>query len=156
MKSVTIYTDGSCKGNPGPGGWAAILLCNKHERVLSGGVPNTTNNRMELKAALQALRALNERCDVKLHTDSQYLKRAFTDGWIKKWHSNGWMTSNRQPVKNQDLWEALWNETQRHHVQWIKVKAHANNKLNNRVDRLAVKECEAVFRAKGEQQIGST
>ncbi len=146
MKKVTIYTDGSCRGNPGPGGWAAILRYKKRERVLSGGSPDTTNNRMELNAALQALKALKERCDVKLHTDSQYLKRAFTDGWIHKWHSNGWMTANRQPVKNQDLWEALWNETQKHRVQWIKVKAHANNKLNNRVDQLAVNAGKYVSR----------
>ncbi|MCY3628632.1 MAG: ribonuclease HI, partial [Bacteroidetes bacterium] len=144
MKKVTIYTDGSCQGNPGPGGWAAILRYGKKERVLSGGSPDTTNNRMELNAALQALKALKERCDVKLHTDSQYLKRAFTDGWIDKWRSNGWMTSARQPVKNQDLWQALWNETQKHSVQWIKVKAHANNKLNNRVDQLAVSAGERV------------
>lgn len=146
MKKVTIYTDGSCQGNPGPGGWAAILRYGKKERVLSGGSPDTTNNRMELNAALQALKALKERCDVKLHTDSQYLKRAFTDGWIDKWRSNGWMTANRQPVKNQDLWQALWNETQKHRVQWIKVKAHANNKLNNRVDQLAVSAGERVSR----------
>ncbi len=146
MKKVTIYTDGSCQGNPGPGGWAAILRYEKRERVLSGSSPDTTNNRMELNAALQALKALKERCDVKLHTDSQYLKRAFTDGWIQKWHSNGWMTANRQPVKNQDLWEALWNETQKHRVQWIKVKAHANNKLNNRVDQLAVNAGKYVSR----------
>ncbi|MCY3594741.1 MAG: ribonuclease HI [Bacteroidetes bacterium] len=146
MKKVTIYTDGSCQGNPGPGGWAAILRYGTEERVLSGGSPDTTNNRMELNAALQALKALKERCDVKLHTDSQYLKRAFTDGWIDKWRSNGWMTTNRQPVKNQDLWQALWNETQKHSVQWIKVKAHANNKLNNRVDQLAVSAGERVSR----------
>lgn len=146
MKKVTIYTDGSCQGNPGPGGWAAILRYGKKERVLSGSSPDTTNNRMELNAALQALKALNERCDVKLHTDSQYLKRAFTDGWVDKWRSNGWMTVNRQPVKNQDLWQALWNETQKHRVQWIKVKAHANNKLNNRVDQLAVSAGKYVSR----------
>lgn len=146
MKKVTIYTDGSCQGNPGPGGWAAILRYGKKERVLSGSSPDTTNNRMELNAALQALKALNERCDVKLHTDSQYLKRAFTDGWVNKWRSNGWMTVNRQPVKNQDLWQALWNETQKHRVQWIKVKAHANNKLNNRVDQLAVSAGKYVSR----------
>ncbi len=146
MKKVTIYTDGSCQGNPGPGGWAAILRYGKEERILSGGSPSTTNNRMELNAALQALKALNERCDVKLHTDSQYLKRAFTDGWIHRWRANGWMTATRQPVKNQDLWQGLWNETQKHNVQWIKVKAHANNKLNNRVDQLAVNAGHRVSR----------
>ncbi|MCY4673821.1 MAG: ribonuclease HI [Bacteroidetes bacterium] len=142
MKTVTIYTDGSCEGNPGRGGWAAILRYNKHERVLKGGSPQTTNNRMEMTAALKALQSLKEPCTVKLHTDSQYLKRAFTDGWLNRWRSNGWLTSNKQPVKNQDLWNDLWRETQKHKVQWIKVKAHANNKLNNRADKLAVAACK--------------
>lgn len=141
MRTVTIYTDGSCEGNPGRGGWAAILRYNKHERVLTGGSPQTTNNRMEMTAALKALQSLKEPCAVKLHTDSQYLKRAFTDGWLNRWRSNGWLTSNKQPVKNQDLWNNLWSETQKHKVQWIKVKAHANNKLNNRADELAVAAC---------------
>jgi len=134
-----IYTDGSCEGNPGRGGWAAILQYNNTERVISGGEPDTTNNRMELTAALNALKALKMPCSVKLHTDSQYLKRAFTDRWIRKWQANGWMTSKRQPVKNQDLWKELWKLIQIHDVEWIKVKAHANNKLNNRVDQIAVK-----------------
>ncbi|MCY4157993.1 MAG: ribonuclease HI [Bacteroidetes bacterium] len=138
MKTITIYTDGSCEGNPGRGGWAAILRYNKYERTLSGGSSDTTNNRMELTAALKALQALKTPCIVKLHTDSQYLKRAFTDRWIERWISNGWRTAAREPVKNQDLWHELWNETQRHRVEWIKVKAHANNKHNNRVDKLAV------------------
>ena len=141
MRTVTIYTDGSCEGNPGRGGWAAILRYNKHERVLTGGSSQTTNNRMEMTAALKALQSLKEPCAVKLHTDSQYLKRAFTDGWLNRWRSNGWLTSNKQPVKNQDLWNDLWSETQKHKVQWIKVKAHANNKLNNRADELAVAAC---------------
>jgi len=136
---VTIYTDGSCEGNPGRGGWAAILQYNNTERVLSGAEPDTTNNRMELTAALNALRALKMPCCVKLHTDSQYLKRAFTDCWIRTWQANGWMTSKRQPVKNQDLWKELWELIHIHDVEWIKVKAHANNQLNNRVDKIAVK-----------------
>ena len=139
MKEVTIYTDGSCEGNPGRGGWAAILQYNNTERVLSGGEPDTTNNRMELTAALNALKALKMPCCVKLHTDSQYLKRAFTDLWIRKWQANGWMTSKRQPVKNQDLWKELWDLIHIHDVEWIKVKAHANNQMNNRVDKIAVK-----------------
>lgn len=139
MKNVTIYTDGSCEGNPGRGGWAVILRHDRRERTLSGGSPDTTNNRMELTAALKALQALKEPCNVKLHTDSQYLKRAFTDGWIQNWRKNGWLNSNREPVKNQDLWNDLWHEAKKHHVEWIKVKAHANNKLNNRVDQLAVR-----------------
>ena len=139
MKKVTIYTDGSCEGNPGRGGWGAILRYDQHERTLSGGSPDTTNNRMELTAALKALQALKRPCNVKLHTDSQYLKRAFTDGWIRNWRKNGWLNSNREPVKNQDLWNDLWDESQKHHIEWIKVKAHSNNKLNNRVDQLAVR-----------------
>ncbi len=138
MKEVTIYTDGSCEGNPGRGGWAAILRYKKHEQILSGSSPHTTNNRMELTAALKALQSLKMPCSVKLHTDSQYLKRAFTDHWIDNWRIRGWITSGREPVKNRDLWEELWNESQKHTVQWIKVKAHANNILNNRVDQLAV------------------
>jgi len=139
MKTVTIYTDGSCEGNPGRGGWAAILKYKDKERIISGGEPETTNNRMELTAALKALQTLQTPCNVKLHTDSEYLKSAFTQRWIIKWQSNGWMTSQREPVKNQDLWKELWKQNQIHDVQWIKVKAHANNKLNNQVDRLAVK-----------------
>ena len=146
MKKVTIYTDGSCEGNPGRGGWAAILRYNKKDRVLTGGSLQTTNNRMEMTAALKALQLLKEPCAVKLHTDSQYLRRAFTDGWLHRWHSNGWLTSNKQPVKNQDLWKDLWSEAQKHEVQWIKVKAHANNKLNNRADALAVAACQDVAR----------
>jgi len=139
MKTVTIYTDGSCEGNPGRGGWAAILKYKDKERIISGGEPETTNNRMELTAALKALQTLQTPCNVKLHTDSEYLKSAFTQRWIIKWQSNGWMTSQREPVKNQDLWKELWKQNQIHDVQWIKVKAHANNKLNNQVDQLAVK-----------------
>ena len=119
MKKVTIYTDGSCEGNPGRGGWAAILRYNKKERVLTGGSPRTTNNRMEMTAALKALQLLKEPCSVKLHTDSQYLRRAFTDGWLHRWHANGWLTSNKQPVKNQDLWKDLWREAKKHEVQWM-------------------------------------
>jgi len=138
MKPIYVYTDGACRGNPGPGGWAAILIYGAYEKILCGREHNTTNNRMELTAALKALQILKTPCTVKLYTDSQYLKRAFTDRWIHRWRSNGWKNSNREPVKNQDLWSELWDETQRHHVEWIKVKAHANNKLNNRADKLAV------------------
>ncbi|MDE2730489.1 MAG: ribonuclease HI [Bacteroidota bacterium] len=139
MKDVIIYTDGSCLNNPGPGGWAAILKYGKHERVLSGHSSATTNNRMEMQAALEALIALKEPCRVRLHTDSQYLRMGFAAGWILGWRSRNWRTSSGQPVKNQDLWQALWEQAQVHKIQWIKVKAHANNRLNNRVDGLAVK-----------------
>ena len=137
MKSVTIYTDGSCLPNPGPGGWAALLKYGKHERILTGQHPDTTNNRMEMTAALEALRSLRHPCKVKLHTDSQYLRRAFADGWIRNWQSRNWKNSAGDPVKNQDLWRDLWQQSQIHNLEWIKVKAHANNILNNRVDQLA-------------------
>ena len=146
MKTVIIYTDGGCKQNPGPGGWAALLIYGKHERVLTGAARRTTNNKMELTAALEALRALKMPCHVRLHTDSTYLMNAFARNWLDKWQSNGWMTTARNPVKNKDLWQALLDESRRHTVTWIKVKAHANNKHNNRVDRLATKARKALQR----------
>ncbi|NND73136.1 MAG: ribonuclease HI [Rhodothermales bacterium] len=138
MKQVTIYTDGACSGNPGPGGWAAILRFGQHEKVVSGADPQTTNNRMELTAALEALKALKEPVKAKVHTDSAYLSRAFNDGWIDNWQRNGWRTANKKPVENRDLWESLIEATQKHEVVWIKVKGHADDEINNRVDRLAV------------------
>ena len=138
MKHITVYTDGACSGNPGPGGWAALLLYGTTERVLTGAEPLTTNNRMELMAALEALRALRERCRVTLHTDSTYLQKAFTEGWLTRWQRNGWKTAAKKPVENRDLWEALLAEAARHDVQWVKVKGHADDALNNRVDGLAV------------------
>ncbi len=145
LKHVIIYTDGACSGNPGPGGWAAVLAYGPHERVVSGAEPQTTNNRMELRAALEALRALKEPCRVSLHTDSAYLARAFTEGWLSNWQRNGWRTSSKKPVENKDLWEALLAQTDRHKVRWVKVKGHAGDPTNNRVDALAV---EAMNRAR--------
>ena len=142
MKEVTIYTDGACSGNPGPGGWAALLIYGAHEKVLTGGAALTTNNRMELQAAIEALRALTQPCRVELHTDSAYLQRAFTQGWIKNWQRNGWKTSSKKPVENQDQWKELIELTQKHDVKWVKVKGHADNELNNRVDGLAVAALE--------------
>jgi ribonuclease HI len=138
LKTITIYTDGACSGNPGPGGWGALLRYGEHERVVSGGEPLTTNNRMELRAAIEGLRALKEPCRVLLHTDSAYLHRAFTDGWLKRWQRNDWKTASKKPVENRDLWEDLLELAAVHDVQWVKVKGHANDQLNNRVDRLAV------------------
>jgi len=138
LKHVVIYTDGACSGNPGPGGWAAILRFDGHEKVLSGYEPETTNNRMELRAALEGLAALKEPVRVSLHTDSAYLARAFNDDWIRNWQKNGWRTSAKKPVENQDLWMKLIRMSERHRVSWIKVKGHSNNPLNNRVDELAV------------------
>jgi len=138
MKHVTIYTDGSCSLNPGPGGWAAILKCDKHEREITGYAALTTNNQMELIAALEGLRALKHPCRVSLYTDSAYLANSFDKQWIHQWRNNGWLTKRKKPVKNRELWEELWEQVQRHRVAWIKVKAHSNNQYNERADRLAV------------------
>ena len=143
MKHVIIYTDGSCSGNPGPGGWAAILKYGDHEREITGSCAQTTNNRMELSAALGALRALKTACRVSLYTDSAYLERAFNQGWIRTWQRNGWRTRDKNPVLNRDLWEDILSEAEKHEVQWIKVKGHADDALNNRVDHLAVQAMKA-------------
>jgi len=138
VKTITIYTDGACSGNPGPGGWAALLLYNQHERILQGGEKQTTNNRMELQAAIEALRVLKEPCEVYLHTDSSYLVNAFQAGWLQNWVRKNWRKADNKPVENKYLWEELLILTQKHRVQFIKVKGHADDALNNRVDRLAV------------------
>ncbi|MEX0822211.1 MAG: ribonuclease HI [Rhodothermales bacterium] len=142
MKEIIIYTDGACSGNPGPGGWAALLRHGEHQKVVSGGERMTTNNRMELTAALEALRALKQPCKVSLHTDSAYLHNAFTQGWLDKWQRNGWKTSSKKPVENKDLWEALLNVSERHDVSWVKVKGHADDEMNNLVDEVAVAAME--------------
>ncbi|KAA2244215.1 ribonuclease HI [Salinarimonas soli] len=133
---VTIYTDGACSGNPGPGGWGALLLFKGKERELSGGEPVTTNNRMELMAAISALEALSRACTVDVYTDSQYVRQGITQ-WLKGWKANGWRTASRDPVKNEDLWRRLDEARNRHEVRWHWVKGHADNALNNRVDALA-------------------
>ena len=137
MKKVAIYTDGSCLGNPGPGGWGAILRYGRHEKELSGGFANTTNNRMEITAVLEALLALKEPCIVDLYTDSQYVRKAVTEGWLENWQHNGWRTAAKKAVKNQDLWERLLPLLKRHilHFHWI--KAHAGHPENERCDALA-------------------
>ena len=136
MKHVTIYTDGACRGNPGPGGWGALLRHADAERELCGGEAATTNNRMELTAALRALEALKESCEVALHTDSEYLRRGITE-WLPRWHANGWRTSDRKPVRNADLWRALEQEARRHRVSWHWVRGHNGHPDNERADRLA-------------------
>ena len=138
LKNVTIYTDGACSGNPGPGGWAAILMYGTKERVITGAESPTTNNRMELAAVVESLRVLKERCKVAVHTDSSYVANAFNENWIEGWIKRGWKTAGKKPVKNQDLWEELIAQVKRHEVTFVKVKGHANDELNNRVDRLAV------------------
>ncbi len=133
---VTVYTDGACSGNPGPGGWGAILIFGDHARELMGGEPHTTNNRMELTAAIAALEALKRSCSVDLYTDSEYLKNGITS-WINGWKRNGWRTSDKKPVKNIDLWKRLDAALQTHQVRWHWVKGHAGHAMNERADELA-------------------
>ena len=137
VKKITIYTDGACSGNPGPGGWGAILMYNETQKELSGAEPQTTNNRMELLAAIEALKALKVPCEVSLYTDSAYLARAFTERWIYNWQANGWKTSAKKNVENQDLWRELIALTKNHKITWVKVKGHSDNAYNNRCDALA-------------------
>ncbi len=136
MKNVEIHTDGACKGNPGPGGWGAILRYGDVERELYGGAAQTTNNRMEMSAALEALRALKQPCIVDLFTDSQYLRQGITQ-WLPNWVRRNWKTSSGEDVKNRDLWEALQAEVARHRITWHWVKGHSGDPLNERADRLA-------------------
>lgn len=136
MKSVTIYTDGACRGNPGPGGWGALLQYGSRERALSGGEAHTTNNRMELTAAIEALAALRETCAVTLYTDSNYVRQGITE-WIAGWRARGWKTADRKPVKNVDLWERLDAQCERHQIEWRWVKGHSGDPGNERADALA-------------------
>ena len=138
MKTVTIYTDGACSGNPGPGGWGAILEWNGIEKELSGGEPETTNNRMELTAAIRGLEALKEPCRVALYTDSQYIANAINQHWLVNWKKRGWKKADKSPVLNRELWEALDAQLSRHDVTFHWVKGHADNAYNNRCDALAV------------------
>ncbi|WP_375458769.1 ribonuclease HI [uncultured Enterovirga sp.] len=133
---VTVYTDGACSGNPGPGGWGALLVFGGREREISGAEPHTTNNRMELMAAISALDALSRPCKVDLYTDSQYVRNGISS-WIKGWKAKGWLTADRKPVKNDDLWRRLDDANRRHDVTWHWVKGHATDARNNRVDGLA-------------------
>jgi len=137
MREVAIYTDGACSGNPGPGGWGAVLIYGDHRRELSGFDPQTTNNRMEIVAAIESLRALKSPCMVKLHSDSAYLVNAFNQKWLANWQRNGWVNSKRDPVENQDLWRNLLEAVRPHQVEWTKVKGHSDNVNNNRCDELA-------------------
>jgi len=136
MKQVEIYTDGSCLGNPGPGGWAALLRYGPHEREISGGEKDSTNNRMELMAAIAGLETLNQACHVQLHTDSQYVRQGITQ-WLYAWQQRNWKTASGKPVKNQDLWQRLHAVSQQHRIDWYWVKGHAGHLNNERVDQLA-------------------
>ena len=136
MKKVEIYSDGACKGNPGPGGWGALLRYGDVEKSLCGGELNTTNNRMELMAAIESLQSLKERCQVDLTTDSQYVKKGMME-WIQNWKKNGWKTAAKKPVKNADLWQALDEQVNRHKVVWHWVKGHSGHRENEIADQLA-------------------
>jgi ribonuclease HI len=140
MKTVTIYTDGACSGNPGPGGWGAILAYNGHEKEISGGAADTTNNRMELTAVIEALALLKEPCAVELYSDSKYVVDALEKGWVYGWRSRGWRKADKKPALNVDLWERLLPLVERHRVTWHWVKGHAENEKNNRCDEMAVAE----------------
>ncbi len=137
MKELTIYTDGACSYNPGPGGWGAVLLYKGVEKRISGYVPETTNNRMELQAVLSALNLLKERCKVHIYTDSAYIYNAFTSDWISKWQKNNWRNSNKKEVLNKDLWQKLIKYNDYHEIVWHKVKGHADDMYNNICDELA-------------------
>lgn len=136
MKHVVIYTDGACRGNPGPGGWGVLLRYGRHEKILSGAETNTTNNRMELMAAINALKTLTEPCKIDLYTDSQYLQKGISE-WLSDWKKRGWKTANRKHVKNADLWEQLDTEQSRHQILWHWVKGHSGHPQNELVDSIA-------------------
>lgn len=137
MEKIIIYTDGACSGNPGPGGWAAVLIYNGKEKEISGGNKNTTNNIMEITAVVEGLKALKYPCEVELYSDSAYVVNTFTQGWIFNWMQKGWKTASGDPVKNKELWQELYSLTKIHKVTFNKVKGHADNHYNNRCDELA-------------------
>lgn len=140
LPEVIVYTDGACSGNPGPGGWGAILIHGKKEKELSGGEAHTTNNRMEMMAVIEAFKAMKKPCHVKIHSDSALIINAMTKGWIENWQKKGWRKADKKPVENKDLWEAMLLAMNTHKVSWIKVKGHSGLELNERVDQLAVAE----------------
>lgn len=137
-EKVIIYTDGACSGNPGKGGWGALLIAGENKKEISGAEKDTTNNRMELTAPIEALKLVKRPCKIKLYSDSAYLVNAFTNGWIYNWQKNGWKTADKKDVKNRDLWEEIYKFTQIHKIEWIKVKGHSDNEYNNLCDKLAV------------------
>lgn len=136
MKQIEIFTDGACRGNPGPGGWGALLRYNGKEKPLYGGDPLTTNNRMELMAAIEGLKALSEQCEVSLTTDSQYVRKGITE-WLENWKKRGWKTASKKPVKNVDLWQQLDEQSKRHTINWHWVKGHSGHRENEIADQLA-------------------
>ncbi len=142
MKTVAIYTDGACSGNPGVGGWAAVMIFGDHKKEISGNQEETTNNQMELRAAIESLKALKEPCAVELHSDSAYLVNAFNNSWVEDWQTKGWKNANKKQVKNIELWKELIELAKIHQITWIKVKGHSDNEMNNRCDELATDEIE--------------
>lgn len=142
MKEVILYTDGACSGNPGPGGYGAILIYNGVEKEISGGEANTTNNKMEMLAVIKGLEMLKEPCSVSVYSDSAYVVNSIEKGWVYSWKKNGWKKADKKEVKNIDLWERLLKQMEIHDVKFLKVKGHSTDELNNRCDRLAVKERE--------------
>lgn len=137
MEKVVIYTDGACSGNPGPGGWAAVLMYKDNKKEISGGQKDTTNNVMELTAVIEGLKLLKYPCEVDLYSDSAYVVNSFLQGWIYNWVKNNWKTTGKEPVKNKELWQELYKLTKTHKVNFIKVKGHSDNEYNNRCDELA-------------------
>jgi ribonuclease HI len=152
MKKVVIHSDGACSGNPGPGGWAAILEYGQHKRELSGGVPATTNNRMELQAAIEALSALKEPCEIAFYTDSEYVKNGVSS-WLLNWRRNGWRTKSKKPVKNEDLWRALNFHASKHQVEWHWLKGHVGHVGNERCDQLANAEIAKIKKTFNPEQL---
>lgn len=146
MKEITIYTDGACSGNPGPGGWAALLVFGAKEKMISGGEAETTNNRMELLATIKALKQLKEPCRVHIHTDSKYVLQGMTE-WAKGWAAKGWKTADKKPVKNVDLWQALIEAAKPHRIEWTWVKGHSGHVENDRVDAEAVAQAKKFKKA---------
>ena len=147
MKKVVLYTDGACSGNPGPGGWGAILAYQGKAKVMSGGMNETTNNRMEILAVIEGLKCLKEPCKVEIYSDSAYVINTFLQGWLKNWIKNDWKTSSNKQVQNVDLWKELIALLEKHEVHWNKVKGHADNELNNRCDALARGEIDKIKKA---------
>lgn len=137
MEKITIYTDGACSGNPGPGGWGSILMSKEYKKEISGGSKDTTNNIMELTAVVEALKLVKFPCQIQIYSDSAYVVNAFLQGWIYNWIKKNWKTADGKPVKNKELWEELYNFTKVHQIEFIKVKGHSDNDFNNRCDELA-------------------
>ena len=156
MKKIIIYTDGACSGNPGIGGWGAVLLYNGVQKEIGGYDKNTTNNRMELFAVVQALRCLNQSCECEIYSDSQYIVDAFNKDWLTSWQNNGWKTSSKSAVKNEDLWRALLYEVNRHRVKFVKVKGHADVELNELCDKLARGEVERYQKLLNENKLSDS